>query len=80
MYDDLRSGLEKLKKNGGYHSVVLFVTDIINEGSQFLVSTEDQVNIEKALESKLSNGMVYLKGVMSRKKQVAPKFTEVFDK
>ncbi len=80
LYDELLEGLQKIKKEGDYHSVVLFVTDIINEGSQFLIATDDQVNIEKALGAKLDKGMVYLKGVISRKKQVAPKFTEVFDK
>ena len=80
LYEDLLEGLEKIKKSGNYHSVILFVTDIINEGSQFLVSTDDQSGVEKALGSELNKGMVYLKGVMSRKKQVAPKFTEVFDK
>jgi manganese-dependent inorganic pyrophosphatase len=80
MYDELLDGLEKIKKTNNYHSVILFVTDIINEGSQFLVSTDDKDGVEKALGAELSEGMVYLKGVMSRKKQVAPKFTEIFDK
>ena len=77
---ELLSGLEKLKEAGGYHSVVLFITDIIKEGSKFLVATNDAAAMEKALNGKLVDAKIYIPGIMSRKKQVGPMLTEVFDK
>ena len=78
--DELLKALSALKKDGGYHSVVLFITDIMQEGSRFLVATDKTEEIEKALGAKLDKGQVYVPGIMSRKKQVVPKFMEVFDK
>lgn len=78
--DELITEINNVKKSEKYHSVVLFITDIINEGSLFLVSSDDVNKIEQALENKLDVDRVYIKGIVSRKKQVAPKFMEVFDK
>ncbi len=78
--DELASELKKIKTSGGYHTVILFMTDIIKEGSKFLIATDDPDKVETALGVKLENGQVYIPGILSRKKQVAPKFTEVFDK
>ncbi|MBA3047151.1 manganese-dependent inorganic pyrophosphatase [Patescibacteria group bacterium] len=75
----LMDELNKLKNSENYHSVILFITDIIKEGSEFLVATNDQEKVEQALGVKLDNNKVYIKGVISRKKQVAPKFAGVFD-
>ena len=77
---ELFSALDDLRREGEYHTVVLFITDIIKEGSKFLVSSEDNLMVEQSLNSKLENNKAYLDGVISRKKQVAPKFAEVFDK
>ncbi len=78
--DELLETMNDMRNKLGYHSVILFLTDIINVGSQFLVATADQAKVEEALGAKLENSRVYLPGIISRKKQVAPKFTEVFDK
>jgi manganese-dependent inorganic pyrophosphatase len=72
--------LAKLQATGGYHSVVLFITDILKEGSKFLVATKDEPAMEKALDGKLHMGKIYIDGIMSRKKQVVPMISEVFDK
>jgi len=72
--------LAKLQATGGYHSVILFITDILKEGSKFLVATTDEAAMEKALGGKLPMGKIYIDGIMSRKKQVVPMMTEVFDK
>ena len=50
------------------------------QGSQILVSTSDQDGFEKAFDAKLDNNRVYIDGIISRKKQVIPNLTEVFDK
>jgi manganese-dependent inorganic pyrophosphatase len=78
--DELLSELEKLKDAEGYHSVILFITDIMKEGSLFLVATNDQEAIEKTIGHQLENGRVFIDGIISRKKQVAPLFMENFDK
>ncbi|MBU4455092.1 manganese-dependent inorganic pyrophosphatase [Patescibacteria group bacterium] len=78
--DEIINELNKLREAENYHSVILFITDIIKEGSEFLVSTVDQLKVEEALGAKLKNGKVYINGMISRKKQVAPKFSAIFDK
>lgn len=77
--DQLLHEMEKMQKEGNYHSVILFITDIINEGSQFLIVTNDQEKMEKALGEKIVNNRVYIKGILSRKKQVVPIMAEKFD-
>jgi len=76
--EEILTELKRIKNEGGYHSVILFITDIIKEGSEFLVATSDEEKVSAALGQKLENGRVYVPGIISRKKQVAPKFTEVF--
>ncbi len=76
----LLAQLSKMQADGGYHSVILFITDIIKEGSKFLVATSDKSAIEQALKDKLEDNKVYISGILSRKKQVVPMMTEVFDK
>lgn len=78
--EKLLAEMEKMREAEGYHSVILFITDIINEGSKFLVITSDQANMEKALGDKLVDNKVYIKGILSRKKQVVPLMSDVFDK
>jgi len=71
--------LEKLRMSDSYHSVVLFITDIINVGSKVLVASEDLEKIEEALSERLLENRVYVAGLVSRKKQVVPSFAKVFD-
>lgn len=78
--EGLLKALEKLKQDENYHSVILFLTDIIKGGSQFLVVTDDEKGFNQAMGAELENGKVYIKGIMSRKKQVAPELSKVFDK
>lgn len=78
--DGLLARLEEMRLAGSYHSVILFLTDIINVGSKFLVASQDPDNISVALGHSLSEGKAYVPGVISRKKQVAPMFSQVFDK
>ncbi len=77
---ELLKALQEIKEKENYHTVVLFITDILKEGSLFLVATDDKAKVAKALGAQLTDGKVYLEGIISRKKQVAPRFLEVFDK
>ncbi|NCF75159.1 MAG: manganese-dependent inorganic pyrophosphatase [Xanthomonadaceae bacterium] len=72
--------LEKIKKARNYHTMILFITDIIKGGSEFLVASNEQKKIEKALGAELKQGRVYLKGIISRKKQVTPGLSKIFDR
>ena len=73
MKADLKEEMRKLKEEGDRHLVLLLLTDIMQEGSQLLVVSDDAQKIENAFDVKLnSDAEVWLKGVMSRKKQIIP--------
>jgi manganese-dependent inorganic pyrophosphatase len=78
--NELLAALDKLRGVGEYHSVILFITDIMQEGSKFLISSNDENSVAMALGTKLKDHQVYIPGIMSRKKQVAPLIMENFDK
>jgi manganese-dependent inorganic pyrophosphatase len=77
--DGILVEMERIFKKEEYHSVVIFLTDIINLGSKFLVISREPEKVELALDAKLQNKRVYVPGIISRKKQVAPKFIEIFE-
>jgi len=72
MKEDLFTAMKELKAEGERHTVLLLLTDIMQEGSQLLVLSDDSSKIENAFEMSLENEQVWLKGVMSRKKQIIP--------
>ena len=73
MKADLKEEMKNLKEEGGRHSVLLLLTDIMQEGSQLLVVSDEAEKIENAFDVKLdSDDQVWLEGVMSRKKQIIP--------
>jgi len=78
MKDDLFADLKALKEEGGRHTVMLLLTDIIEEGSQLLVVSDDEDIMEKAFELKLENHQAWLPKVLSRKKQVIPFLEKAF--
>ena len=72
MKDDLFAYMKKLKEEGGLHSVLILLTDIMKEGSQLLVVSDDDSKIESAFDCKLEDSQIWLDGVLSRKKQIIP--------
>ncbi len=70
--DSLLVHMKAVKENKGYRLVLLMVTDIINEGSEILFVGDDGALIEKAFNIKGNEGCAFLKGVVSRKKQIIP--------
>jgi len=72
MKPELLSDLEVLRKEEGYDTVLLLLTDIMRMGSQILVSTESSERIEKAWGIKPENNEFWLEGCLSRKKQIIP--------
>jgi len=75
---DLQADIAKVKSEKGLHSVFLLLTDIMKEGSEMLIVTDDAAVVEKAFGVKAAGASVWLPGVMSRKKDVVPKFEKVF--
>ncbi len=57
---------------------MLLLTDIIEEGSQLLVVSDDDSLVENAFDVKLENSQVWLPKVLSRKKQVVPFLEKTF--
>ena len=80
MLDKYRDGLQKeieKIKGEGRHSVFLLLTDIMKEGSDMLIASDDPSVVEKAFGKKPEGTHVWLDGVMSRKKQVVPPLQKV---
>jgi manganese-dependent inorganic pyrophosphatase len=67
---ELRAAMEDYRLANGGDSLVLLVTDIIEEGSQVFV-TGDVAVAEKGLGITACDEGVWMPGVLSRKKQVA---------
>ena len=70
--DDLMEDIKKVKDEQNLHTVALLLTDIMKEGSEILVSSDDTSIFEKAFNCKLEDGKVWLDGCLSRKKQIIP--------
>ena len=71
--DEIRAYMRRLREDRGYEFVLLMVTDILAEGSQFLCegnlrTVNRGFNIDCSAE-----GGTWMPGVLSRKKQVAAK-------
>lgn len=74
----LAEDIKALKTEGGRHSVFLLLTDIMKEGSEMLIASDDESVVQKAFGTAPEGGKVWLEGVMSRKKQVVPNFEKAF--
>ncbi|RXJ96710.1 manganese-dependent inorganic pyrophosphatase [Arcobacter sp. AHV-9/2010] len=70
--DDLMADIKKVKDEENLHTVALLLTDIMKEGSEVLVVSNDTSIFEKAFNCKLEDGKVWLDGCLSRKKQIIP--------
>jgi manganese-dependent inorganic pyrophosphatase len=75
--DELLDALKYLRDKNDYVFAALMVTDIIEGGTELLCAG-DCAPVERAFDSRAENGVIDLPGVMSRKKQVAPKLLAVF--
>ena len=82
VFDEIKAELEAdlaaLKTEGERHTVILLLTDIMKEGSELLVVSDDDALTHKAYGQASENGRVWLDGVLSRKKQVVPQLQQVF--
>lgn len=72
----LEADIEQLKQEGERHSVLLLLTDIMKEGSELLVTSDDAQLTLRAFGKATVDGRVWIDGVLSRKKQVVPPLQE----
>ncbi|HKM19029.1 MAG TPA: manganese-dependent inorganic pyrophosphatase [Aliarcobacter sp.] len=70
--DELIADIKRVKDENNLHTVALLLTDIMKEGSEILVTSDDTSIFEKAFNCKLEDGKVWLDGCLSRKKQIIP--------
>ena len=70
--DELMADIKRVKDEENLHTVALLLTDIMKEGSEVLVVSDDTAIFEKAFNCKLENAKVWLDGCLSRKKQIIP--------
>jgi manganese-dependent inorganic pyrophosphatase len=73
--DELLAALDAGRDAKGYSVFALMVTDILSKGTE-LLAVGDRGALERAFGRPAADGVVGLPGVMSRKKQVAPKLLE----
>jgi manganese-dependent inorganic pyrophosphatase len=70
---DVLEALDEVRRREGHALVALMVTDIIAKGTRLYLSGADRFAVERAFGRHADDGVVELPGVMSRKKQVAPR-------
>jgi manganese-dependent inorganic pyrophosphatase len=73
--DELVSYMERLARARTYDTLALMVTDVVREGSELLVVGRRRP-LEKAFGIDLESGSAWFDGMLSRKKQVAPRLLE----
>lgn len=74
---DLMKAMEEVKADGR-HSVLLMLTDVVKEGTDLVVLSDDPALVEKAFNGKLESNSMWIDGMMSRKKQTVPNLQEAF--
>lgn len=80
MKDEILANMAQVCEKEGYAMSLVIVTDIINEGSYLLFSGEPKNLIGEAFKQDASKSVMYLPGVMSRKKQIVPPLSEAVKK
>lgn len=70
--------LRRVREKKGLLQVILLVTDITKKGSYVWFVGDRRDLLEQALGGKLIDGVMYVPGCMSRKKQVVPPLEEAF--
>jgi len=75
--EDLLNAMKEVKADGR-HSVLLMLTDVVKEGTDLVVVSDDAALIEKAFDGKLEGTSMWVDGMMSRKKQTVPNLQSAF--
>lgn len=64
--------MEALKADRDYDLVLLMVTDVLREGTELLFAGDKEIIRQAFSLNKLEGSSVFLKGIVSRKKQMVP--------
>lgn len=75
--DEIVSSLNKMTEYGNYSVSLLFVTDIIKNGSYLFFNDNSEEILEEAYGIEHASQGVYLDGMVSRKKQMLPPLLEL---
>ncbi|MTD38896.1 manganese-dependent inorganic pyrophosphatase [Erwinia sp. CPCC 100877] len=75
---ELEAAMMNANTADGYDMFILIITNILNSDSELLVIGDATDKVEQAFNVTLENNRAFLKGVVSRKKQVVPQLTEAF--
>ncbi len=70
--EELEYEINKMISENGYNLFMLVITDIINKGSQILAYGDSTYLVTSAFGKPLEDNTMWLKGVVSRKKQIVP--------
>ena len=73
----LVGAMEEVKADGR-HTVLLMLTDVVKEGTDLVVLSDDSALVEKAFDSKLDGNSMWIPGMMSRQKQTVPNLQDAF--
>lgn len=73
---EIRESLEEERRREGYDIAALMITDILHESTSLIFSGQPASLIAAAFSQPDEGGVVFLPGVMSRKKQVVPPMVE----
>lgn len=76
----LKESMLKMCQQRNYAFMCLMVTDIMEEGTELIVSGERSALVEQAFGKSPGEENIFLKGVMSRKKQVVPVLYDIMRK
>ncbi|MCW5211891.1 manganese-dependent inorganic pyrophosphatase [Desulfobulbus sp. TB] len=76
--DDLYKAMEEQKAEGGHHTILLMLTDVVKEGTDLVVLSDDSALVESAFDGKLEGNSMWVDGMMSRKKQTVPNMQKAF--
>ena len=77
MRDALYAAMKE-QKGSERHSVLLMLTDVVKEGTDLMVISDDPARIESAFGKKLQGTSMWIDGMMSRKKQTVPNLQKAF--
>ncbi|MBN1502683.1 manganese-dependent inorganic pyrophosphatase [Candidatus Woesearchaeota archaeon] len=74
---EIKKKMEEIKEKDKYHSLVLMLTDIIEEGTKLIIVSKNPAAFAKIFNTRIKNNLTdFIPGMMSRKKQVVPMLIE----
>lgn len=75
--DQLYKAVQGVKAEGR-HSVLFMLTDVVKEGTDLMVVSDEPALIESTFGGKIVGQSLWVDGMMSRKKQVVPQLQKAF--